>query len=78
LSRAVLADAFLDSGEEDQALVGRYYADDLGRAGDPAGVEYWLAALQSRQASAAEVAQALLASDEYFSRAGATGGTAGP
>jgi hypothetical protein len=78
LSRAALADAFLDSGEEDQALVDRSYADYLGRAGDPAGEAYWLRALQSRQASAAQVAQALLASDEYFSRAAATGGTTGP
>jgi hypothetical protein len=77
MSRAALADAFLGAGEADQQLIDRYYSDYPGRAAEPARVAYWLGALQSRQASTAQVAQALLASDEYFSRAGATGGTAG-
>jgi hypothetical protein len=78
VSREALADAFLGAGEAYQQLLDRSYSDYLGRAADPAGEAYWGGALQSRQASAADVAQALLASDEYFARAGATGGTVGP
>jgi hypothetical protein len=71
MSRAALADAFLAAGEAHQQLMNHYYSDYLSRAGDQAGVEYWLGALQSRQASPAQVAQAFLASDEFFARAGA-------
>jgi hypothetical protein len=69
LSRAVLADAFLDSGEEDQALVGRYYADDLGRPADPAGEAAWVEALASHRLSPALVEEMVLASDEFFAHA---------
>jgi hypothetical protein len=70
MSRAALADAFLAAAEAYQRLMDRYYSDYLGRAAEPAGVEYWLEALQSRQWSPAQVAQAFLASDEFFARAG--------
>jgi hypothetical protein len=71
MSREALADAFLHTREADQQVMDRYYSDYLGRAGEAAGVEYWMAALQSRQWSPAQVAQAFLASDEFFARAGA-------
>jgi Domain of unknown function (DUF4214) len=66
LSRAALADAFLKSGEAQLQLVDQYYADYLVRAADPAGVAAWLAALQSGRLSPAQVAQAFLASDEFY------------
>jgi hypothetical protein len=45
----------------------RYYRSYLGRDADPAGAQAWLSLLQSGQWSPA---QAFLASDEFFSRAG--------
>jgi hypothetical protein len=71
LSPAQIADGFLQSQEAERQLVHHCYADYLGRAGDAAGVRAWLSQLQSGQLSPAEVAQAFLASDEFFSRAGA-------
>jgi hypothetical protein len=70
MSPAQIADGFLGSREADEQRVGGYYRDYLGREGEAAGVAAWLAALQSGQLSPAQVAQAFLASDEFFSRAG--------
>jgi hypothetical protein len=72
MSPAQIADAFLHSWEADQQRVRQYYEDYLGRAGAAAEVQAWLSPLQSRQLSPGQVAQAFLASDEFFSRA-ATG-----
>jgi hypothetical protein len=69
LSRAALADAFLDSGEENQKLVDGYYADDLGRAADPASAAAWVEALASHRLSPALVDELVLASDEFFAHA---------
>src|SRR5262249_13885843 len=66
LSREALADGFLQSWEKPLQFVDRYYADFLGRAGEPAGVAAWLAALQSSRLSPDQVAQAFLASDEFY------------
>jgi hypothetical protein len=78
LSREALAEAFLGSREAYQQLMDRYYSDYLGRAGDAAEVAYWLGALQSGRLSAGQVAQAFLASDEFYSRAGSGLPNAGP
>ena len=69
MSREQIAQSFLGSREAGQELVGRYYADFLGRDGDAAGVARWLAELQTGHRSAAGVAQAFLASQEFFDRA---------
>jgi sugar lactone lactonase YvrE len=69
MSQEALADGFLQSPENHLQFVDRYYADFLGRAGEPAGVAAWMAALQSRQLSPDQVAQAFLASVEFYDRA---------
>jgi hypothetical protein len=66
LSREALADGFLRSPEKQLQLVHGYYTDFLGRAGEPAGVAAWMTALQGRQLSPDQVAQAFLASDEFY------------
>ncbi len=72
IDRATLADAFLSSEEAHLRRVNRFYADYLGRPADPAGAQGWLEALQGRRATPAQVAQALLASDEFLTRAAVT------
>jgi hypothetical protein len=47
----------------------RSCADLLGRAAEAAAVARWLAAARAGRASAAGVALALLASDEFYARA---------
>jgi hypothetical protein len=78
LSLTQIAAEFLGSLEADARRLDSYYRDYLGRTGEAAETQAWLNVLQSGQLSPAQVAQAFLASDEYFSGAGATGGTAGP
>jgi hypothetical protein len=70
LSPAQIADGFLGSLEADEQRVGGYYRNYLGRDADTAGAQVWLNLLQSGQMSPAQVAQAFLATDEFFSRAG--------
>jgi hypothetical protein len=70
-SPAAIADGFLYSAEKDRQRVDSYYADYLGRAGEPAGVNSWLSQIQSGQQSPARIAEAFLASDEFFTRAAA-------
>jgi hypothetical protein len=50
---------------------GQFYAEYLGRAGSPAEVAGWVGALQAGGLTPDQVAQAFLASDEFYSRAGA-------
>ena len=69
VSPAQIADGFLGSLEADAQRVGGYYRNYLGRDADAAGAQVWLSLLQSGQLSDAQVAQAFLASDEFFSRA---------
>jgi sugar lactone lactonase YvrE len=69
LSREALADGFLQSPEKQVQFVDRDYADFLGRAGDQAGVAAWMTALQGRRLSPDQVAQAFLASVEFYDRA---------
>jgi hypothetical protein len=69
LSRAQIAPAFLGSNEAQRRLVQSYYTNYLGRAGTAAEVALWLTKLRRDRVSAAGVAQALLASSEFFARA---------
>ncbi len=65
---AQIADAFLGSLEAEQRIVDGYYQTYLGRDADAAGAQGWLSLLQSGKLSPAQVAQAFLASDEFFAR----------
>ena len=69
MSREELADGFLNSREEHLQLVDQYFADYLGRAGEPAEAAGWLEALQGGELSPDQLAQAFLASDEFYARA---------
>jgi hypothetical protein len=75
ITRVARGGAFLDSREDDPALVDRFYAEDLGRAADPAAAAE-VEAVARHRVSPAPVDALVLASDAYFARAGATGGTA--
>jgi len=66
LGREALAAGFLASPEQHRQSADRCYVDYLGRAGEPAGVAGWLAALQGGRLAPHEVAQALLAFDEFY------------
>jgi uncharacterized repeat protein (TIGR01451 family) len=68
VSRAAVALGFLTSPEAYLRLVDEYYESYLGRPPDPVGEENWLAVLEGRVLTPAAVGQAILASDEYFSR----------
>lgn len=46
--------------------VDQMYQDTLGREGDPSGTAFWVAALQSRRMTVAQVAANFYASSEYF------------
>jgi hypothetical protein len=70
LSPAALADAFLGSEEAARQAVDQCYADYLGRDGSPAEVAGWVGALQAGGLTPDQVAQAFLASDEFYSQAG--------
>jgi hypothetical protein len=71
LGPAMAAQGLLTSTEGLRRLVDKYYVAFLGRLPDALGEQFWLDALQSGQESLASVAQALLASDEFFARMGA-------
>jgi hypothetical protein len=48
--------------------VDQYYANYLGRAGSAAEVAGWVGALQAGQLTPDQVAQAFLASDEFYNQ----------
>jgi hypothetical protein len=68
LSPAQLADAFLGSPEADERRVDGYYRDYLARSGEAAGVAFWVGALQGGGLTPDQVAQAFLASDEFYNQ----------
>jgi uncharacterized repeat protein (TIGR01451 family) len=68
VSRATVAQDFLASPERDLRLIDAYYESYLGRPPDPVGAQDWLGALEEGVLTPAAVGQAILASDEYFSR----------
>ena len=67
-SRAEVAEAFLTSAERHRRAVDAYYRDFLHRPADAGGESGWLTALAKRRLSAGAVAEAFLASEEYFAR----------
>jgi hypothetical protein len=69
LSRAALADAFLQSPEEANQLVDQNYARYLGRTAEVPEEQAWVGALLAQRLTTEQVAQAFLAADEYFARA---------
>jgi hypothetical protein len=69
LSRAALADAFLQSPEEAKQLVNEDYNRYLARPADAPGERAWAGALLEHRLTEEQVAQAFLASDEFFARA---------
>jgi hypothetical protein len=77
LSRGALADGFLQSPEQAKLLVDQNYARYLVRPTDVPGDQAWVGALFEHRLTKEQITQAFLASDENFSPAGATGGTAG-
>jgi hypothetical protein len=62
-------DGLLGSAEQFLRLIDQYYTDFLKRAGDGAGRQEWLGAMNGG-ATREAVAEALLASDEFFADAG--------
>lgn len=66
LGRADVVAAFLASPEAQRRLVDHYYAELLDRPADEDGRRFWLTQLHEGRHSRAGVAQAFLASDEYF------------
>jgi hypothetical protein len=68
LSRAALVRQLALSPEYVTALVQRFYADTLGRPGDPDGVAFWVDQLRTGRKTVAQVAGSFYASPEYFDR----------
>jgi len=71
-SRDQLAQGFLTSLEANKDMLDAYYTAYLGRSMDPLGEAAWLGLLNSPQGSGAAVSEGILASDEYWARAGAS------
>jgi hypothetical protein len=69
LSRDDLAKMFLNSPEADKSILDRDYQMFLRRPADPAGEQALTAGLQAGQLTPETVAEALLASDEYYDMA---------
>jgi parallel beta-helix repeat protein len=69
LSRAGLAQMVLASPEADLRLLDQYYQSYLGRPADMAAQQAWLPLLENGVLTPAAVAEAILASDEFFARA---------
>jgi hypothetical protein len=72
LSRAALADGFLQSPAQAKQLVDQNYARYLVRPADVPGKPLWTGALLEHRLTEEQVAQAFLAADDFF--APATGG----
>lgn len=76
ITRAAYLGGLTTSEEWVTAIVERMYVDTLGRAGDPAGVAYWVAEIRSGRRTVAQTAAWLYASNEYYlGRGGGTLGT---
>lgn len=76
ITRAAYLGGLTTSEEWVTAVVERMYVDTLGRAGDPAGVAYWVAEIRSGRRTVAQTAAWLYASNEYYlGRGGGTLGT---
>jgi subtilisin family serine protease len=75
-SRGELVDAILNSTERDAFVVGRYYQQFLGRSAG-ADAERWAAAVADGSLALDNVAEIILGSTEYFSRANRPGDSRG-
>jgi hypothetical protein len=69
MSRAAVAAAFLNSTESLQHIIANDYVSYLNRSVDPAGLQSWLAAIASGQATPASVSIGILASGEFYNDA---------
>lgn len=67
-SREEIAGTFFDSEERLIRAIEAYYVEFLRRSADETGREYYLGRLQSGAMTPWAMAQALIASDEYFSK----------
>lgn len=67
VSRAAVIQGFLTSAEADKRVVDEYYTLFLNRSPDPSGEQTWTNLLLSGRATIESVAEAMLASDEYYS-----------
>jgi hypothetical protein len=70
LNPAALAQGFLTSPEAYRRALDRSYTDFLGRPADDPGAQSWLEGLVSGRSRPDGVAEAILASEEYFTRLG--------
>ncbi len=64
-----IANGIFASGEEVQVALDRLYTNLLFRKPDAGGEQYWAALLQAGFVSQSDVAEAFLASDEFFNKA---------
>jgi hypothetical protein len=67
-NRNLIVAGFVNSVQARQRLLDRYYSEFLGRSADAPGEAFWLGVLQTGLASVDRVAEAFLASEEYFAR----------
>lgn len=67
-TRASLVRSLSRSTSYVTTLVQRFYADTLGRPGDPDGVAFWVDQLRTGRRTIAQVAGSFYASPEYFGR----------
>ena len=70
LTREQAARGFTASREWTRLMVSRLYEDRLGRLPDPSGWDAWSAQLATNPAILAEVDAGLIASDEFYAKAG--------
>lgn len=70
--RSRLVSALSQSTEWVGLTVSKLYADTLARKGDPGGMTYWTAKIQSHSLTVAAVAAAFYSSQEYFQLTGGT------
>jgi hypothetical protein len=68
-SRAQVAHGFLASAEVQRRTVDQYYETFLHRQADADGESGWVTALIKRRLTTTQVAEAILASEEFFARA---------
>jgi protocatechuate 3,4-dioxygenase beta subunit len=66
--RVVVAEAILHSSEALAKNINQDYVNILGRNADPASLNQWVSMVQNGSLSEAQVATALMASDEFYTR----------
>ncbi len=76
ISRVQLADFVLHSNEHDTNVIGQYYQQFLGREASMPEKQAWATLVEHRYLTFQNVAEAFLASDEFYRRAGSAGNSA--